>query len=641
MKSISKRPTRKLFFIVLAGVLASLQCRVFSQTFENPVIIIDHGAFSDWFIDVEVNPADATVDMVYLTKPGTKYHLLYVKLFSDGTTWRSVDLAEFSSAFPPYAAVTEHDGRVFAIGVTDDGESRFSMSEDGGANFSSYAPGRLMKRADIYANDFACHLMYIDQNNRLAYGRFDPIGKTWLFPFTFGDQLVLAMKPSISEGGGKLFAIYQAADTLHYERNSIANGNNWSSANIIPNSKLIESNLQERPQLGPKSATSSQKVYAAWAGYTTQNNSCCPDVRTSRKLFAEPAWPADPRAWLGDPSAYGFAGNSIGMHTVSWFPLAVDTYRLEYRRWRDGLEFPEDLIYIAENCCDLIYAPRIVDAGAHALGAYAIYGNYSERDDPQIEFRREAFSRPAPPAGLYVVASSSNSFDLDCLNDGTTVAHVTTANHDHLPQNCPVDGSQDLAIVIEGAATLHPLLKWQRNNYSHDVDSYIIWRHVIPESPGTEWQPIDSVSSTVTSYLDTRMAVLPFSWSLVEYRVAAKSPSRLYSDFSNTVSIWATPLGKRRGEVLNTEALEFELLQNYPNPFNPSTSISFQIPQDGVVTLRVFDLLGTEVATLANEFRRAGRYNAVFDASRLASGVYIYKLQSGNFTDIKRMLLVK
>ncbi len=624
---------------MLTVLLILPQRSMLSQTFEDPVTIVNEGTFADWFIDMEVNPVDATVDMTYITKPGTKYHLQYLKLFSDGSIWRSADLGEFSSLTPPYSAISEYEGRVFAVGVTEEGQASFFLSEDGGASFLSYPPGRFMNRVDILANQFACHALYVDQDNNLAYGRFDPVNKTWSFPIVFTEQLVLEMKPSISDGGGYLFVVYQGSDSLHYERRSPAIGGPWpASPNLIPNSKLIESDLHLRPQLGPKSATSAAKVYAAWAGYLTQN-SCCPDVRTARKLFSDPAWIADHRAWLGDPSAYGFAGNSIGMHTVTWFPVAFDTYRLEYRRWLDGAEIPDERIYIAENCCDLTYAPRIADAGAHELGAYAIYGNYSEPDVPQIEFRREIFAKPAPPAGLYLEVSSSIAYDLDCMNDGTTVAEVNATSDDHLPKSCPVDNSGNLAIVIEGEATFHPLLKWNRNNYTHDVSSYIIWRRIIPESPGTEWHPIDSVSANTTSYLDSR--ILPFSSSLVEYRVVTKSPSNQYSDFSNTVSIWATPLGKRSSKNLDASVLDFELLQNYPNPFNPATSISFQTPQDGLVTLRVFDVLGTEVATLVNEYRGAGRYSTVFDASHLASGIYVYKLQSGSFSQVKRMILIK
>jgi len=86
---------------------------------------------------------------------------------------------------------------------------------------------------------------------------------------------------------------------------------------------------------------------------------------------------------------------------------------------------------------------------------------------------------------------------------------------------------------------------------------------------------------------------------------------------------------------------EYALDQNYPNPFNPSTKISWQSPVASHQTLKVYDILGNEVATLVDEFREAGKYEMNFDASRLASGVYIYKLQAGEFVSSKKMLLLK
>lgn len=85
----------------------------------------------------------------------------------------------------------------------------------------------------------------------------------------------------------------------------------------------------------------------------------------------------------------------------------------------------------------------------------------------------------------------------------------------------------------------------------------------------------------------------------------------------------------------------YDLEQNFPNPFNPSTTIRYQIPQDGIVTLKIYDILGSEVATLVNEEKLAGKYEVNFNASSLASGVYIYKIQSGSFINSKKMILLK
>jgi len=92
------------------------------------------------------------------------------------------------------------------------------------------------------------------------------------------------------------------------------------------------------------------------------------------------------------------------------------------------------------------------------------------------------------------------------------------------------------------------------------------------------------------------------------------------------------------------------LFQNYPNPFNPSTIIRFQIPnsengkwkmENGLVILKVYDIIGKEVATLVNEKLQPGVYEVPFSEKRLASGMYFYKLVAGNFSDVRRMVFVK
>ena len=86
---------------------------------------------------------------------------------------------------------------------------------------------------------------------------------------------------------------------------------------------------------------------------------------------------------------------------------------------------------------------------------------------------------------------------------------------------------------------------------------------------------------------------------------------------------------------------DYNLSQNYPNPFNPTTNIKFSIPTQGFVTLKVFNSLGKEVATLVNGNTSVGTYEVNFDAGSLTSGVYFYKIQTGDFFSVKRMVLVK
>jgi len=85
----------------------------------------------------------------------------------------------------------------------------------------------------------------------------------------------------------------------------------------------------------------------------------------------------------------------------------------------------------------------------------------------------------------------------------------------------------------------------------------------------------------------------------------------------------------------------FLLKQNYPNPFNPTTNINFSIPKSGLVSLKVYDMVGKEVATLINEVKNAGNYLVGFNAANLPSGAYFYRLESGSFVETKKMLLIK
>ena len=99
-------------------------------------------------------------------------------------------------------------------------------------------------------------------------------------------------------------------------------------------------------------------------------------------------------------------------------------------------------------------------------------------------------------------------------------------------------------------------------------------------------------------------------------------------NYSNIIEVYIAPAS-------------FALLQNYPNPFNPSTRISYQLPINSFVTLKVFDVVGNEIATLVNEEKSAGEYKVDFDASKIGSGIYFYTLSAGEFLQTKKMILIK
>ena len=93
--------------------------------------------------------------------------------------------------------------------------------------------------------------------------------------------------------------------------------------------------------------------------------------------------------------------------------------------------------------------------------------------------------------------------------------------------------------------------------------------------------------------------------------------------------------------VVTEMPIEYALDQNYPNPFNPSTIITYSIPQKNNVSLKIYDILGNEIATLVNEQKEAGSYKVQYDAAKISSGVYIYSIQAGDFLQTRKMILMK
>jgi len=185
------------------------------------------------------------------------------------------------------------------------------------------------------------------------------------------------------------------------------------------------------------------------------------------------------------------------------------------------------------------------------------------------------------------------------------------------------DGSVSPSVAVSGL-TVHVV--WDRNSdihYKSSTDGGVSW------STDTRLMNVGALSENPSlAVSDTVVHVL-------------------WHDFRDgqgaEIYYKRNPTGNPTGvEDIGSEFLEeFILEQNYPNPFNPNTTISFSIPELAFVTLKVYDVLGNEVATLLNEQKPAGTYKAQFDASNLSSGMYLYKLQAGSFVETKKMVLLK
>jgi len=120
-----------------------------------------------------------------------------------------------------------------------------------------------------------------------------------------------------------------------------------------------------------------------------------------------------------------------------------------------------------------------------------------------------------------------------------------------------------------------------------------------------------------------------------------RQPTAVVFDPSNMIVIKTASLTMGINENGTTTPDRYELHQNEPNPFNPVTNINYDIPKNSFVKLVVYDLLGKEIKTLVNENKTSGRYSVSFNGLNLPSGVYLYRLETDNFTDVKKMLMIK
>lgn len=148
---------------------------------------------------------------------------------------------------------------------------------------------------------------------------------------------------------------------------------------------------------------------------------------------------------------------------------------------------------------------------------------------------------------------------------------------------------------------------------------------------GNEWTTIGNVAGNGSanhpndySFLDRNVTSGSY-----DYRLKQIDYNGNYEYFSLT------------SEVTVGAPTKFELLQNYPNPFNPTTKIDFDLPESGVVTLKVYNSSGKEIATLVNGFRPSGFHSVTFDASGIATGVYYYKIEANGISKVMKMMLVK
>jgi M6 family metalloprotease-like protein len=212
--------------------------------------------------------------------------------------------------------------------------------------------------------------------------------------------------------------------------------------------------------------------------------------------------------------------------------------------------------------------------------------------------------------------------------------------------NAPPSKPQNLKLsTIQQNGESYPKLTWQVNT-EPDVNpngKYEIWRRVSYGS-WSNWDTVRTVNGSISEFIDTTIYGAGAGPNHVEYKIRAKDTQGLFSVYSDVVgTAWGLSQQKSPPDKGISVVHEYKLYENYPNPFNPKTKIKFSTPHSAFITLKVYDLLGREVAVLVNEPKQAGEYEVEFNADKygLTSGLYFYQLTAGSFSSTKKFVYLR
>jgi Secretion system C-terminal sorting domain len=220
------------------------------------------------------------------------------------------------------------------------------------------------------------------------------------------------------------------------------------------------------------------------------------------------------------------------------------------------------------------------------------------------------------------------------LLDTNGIAYADSASFDiYLPSGMPSDSGGIVQFVIYGDATNNV---WTQFDFNIDNNKMKVgkWNKIIMDL----YTLVNS--GKVDPSKPAQFVVQIYYPETVTWKGSVLFDSLEFIGIKRSGQLPPKPLVGVENNV-NAVVKEFKLYNNYPNPFNPATNIKYDLPKESFVVIKVYDILGREVAALVNEKQPSGRYNIRFDASNLASGIYVYRIVAGDFVQVHKMMLLK
>jgi hypothetical protein len=539
---------------------------------------------------------------------------------------------------------------------------------------------------DVFSNGFGNHII-VQESNALKYYKMDADG-------TAGNAITIesvsVVSPSICGDNNRLYVVYRKSSESYIRTKfSSDGGSTWS---------YLASNPQNSNASSMESIFSNNKLHvtfdvsntAYYAYYTPQNsvwsslqtvssseNGTTPRITawyTSsqdrvvfmyKKTSTESRWRewnASSSSWVNNPqtaftvsSSYSSDPKGIavdGNYIYSYYEFTVYNPYTIYSQRQQRLRSNNSLVSTSIAQTELSVPKIFSTTTTNNISHTAFYYNGVLESGYQIGLMRNKHT------GSGITADPAYPYDFG-YNQPTMINISSTSNDVFVVWK---DGLSDyLNLVYDDQAPLapqnltvsvytvpdaqYPKLNWNLNN-EPDVrindDSYLIERRTrINGGSWSNWQQIGYESGNVSTYIDYGIGTAGDGFNDADYRIRAKDMNNNTSEYSSIVQIEYGHQGMEKKNFGTSTEIEYILDQNYPNPFNPRTKITYSIKEEGLVTLKVYDVLGKEVATLVNENKPAGNYEVEFNAFQLPSGMYIYKIQSGQFSDVKKMILTK
>ncbi|MBL1214035.1 MAG: T9SS type A sorting domain-containing protein [Ignavibacteriae bacterium] len=291
----------------------------------------------------------------------------------------------------------------------------------------------------------------------------------------------------------------------------------------------------------------------------------------------------------------------------------------------NGINQAAQVIHFTENES----GQPVLDVRYPGDGRDAFREGFNEIFTPYSNPNSHRFNRTATPFGFKINSLVGGVYSLDI--------YVNTS------LNAQPSKPQNLKVTIENNT---PRLNWAAN-IEPDVVSggkYKVYRTTTSGGEPTSYSHVATVNHPATTWLDYNYYVYGGGDSKLFYTVSAVDSDNMESVKSDYDWLWWDNELQKNGDQStfdNNIITDYRLFSNYPNPFNPETIIKYQIPESGLVQLKIYDLLGRDVATLVNEVKSAGSYSINFDASDLPSGVYIYSLRVNDYVQNQKMTLLK